>query len=75
MTKAYFFATLDGRDFYRDKHGNIYTRCGETIAFCSNLKRGNMTEEKAEPYYPVFDVELIESKDMGEKLEKNCVYK
>lgn len=62
MKKAYFFETFDGRAFYRDEHGNIYTRCGETIAFCSNLKQGHITEDKLEPFYPVFDVELIESK-------------
>lgn len=60
--KAYFFERFDGRDFYRDKYGNIYTKCGNTVAYCSNLKRGCMTEDKAEPYYPVFDVELVEAK-------------
>ena len=60
MTKAYFFEDFEGRRFYRDKYGNVYTKCGESIAFCSNLKQGNLTEDKAEPYFPVFDIELVE---------------
>lgn len=58
--KAYFFEHFDGREFYRDKYGNIYTKCGETVAYCSNLKKGHLTEDKAEPSYPVFDMDLVE---------------
>lgn len=66
--KAYYFETFDGRDFFRDEHGNIYTQCGKTVAFCSNRKKGYMTEDKAEPYYPVFDVELVKDSAEGEKI-------
>lgn len=59
MKQAKYFETFDGRDYFRDEHGNIYTKIGKEIAFCSNLKRGFLTEDKAEPYYPVNDIELI----------------
>ena len=62
MTKtAKYFETFNGSDYFRDKFSNVYMRMpisGE-IAFCSNLKRGNLTEDKAEPSYSVNDVELI----------------
>ena len=58
MEKAYYFETYGGYDYFRDAHGNIYTKIKDEIYFCSNLKRGNLTENKAEPYYPVDDIEL-----------------
>ena len=62
MTKtAKYFETLNGCDYFRDKYSNVYKRMpisGE-IAYSSNLKRGNLTEDKAEPSYSVNDVELI----------------
>lgn len=59
MKQAKYFETFGGNDYFRDKHGNIYTKAGKEIAFCSNLKQGQLTEEKAEPSYPVNDIELI----------------
>ena len=56
--KAYYFETFWGYDYFRDEHGNIYTKLGGQVAFCSNLKRGSLTEDKAEPSYSVDDVEL-----------------
>lgn len=59
MKKAKYFETFCGNDYFRDKDGNIYTKTGNEIAFCSNLKQGRLTEDKAEPSFPVYDVELI----------------
>lgn len=59
MLDALFFETYCGNDYFRDKHGNVYTKIGDEVAFCSNLKCGHLTEDKAEPSFPVFDVRLI----------------
>ena len=59
LKKAKYFETFCGNDFFRDELGNIYTNLGNEIAFCSNLKTGRLTEDKAEPSYPVNDIELI----------------
>ena len=59
MTKAIYFETYGGKDYFRDEYGNIYTICDGRSAFCSNLKRGSLTDDKAEPAYPVDAVELI----------------
>lgn len=58
MEKAIFFETFGGLDYFRDKFGNIYTKIKDIIYYCSNLKRGRLTEDKAEPYYPVNDIIL-----------------
>lgn len=65
MKKAYYIETYYGNDYFRDEHGNIYAKIGNEIMYCSNLKRGSLTEDKAEPYYPVDDIELCYEK--GEK--------
>lgn len=57
--EAYFFETFNGKDYYRDKHGNIYTEVSRRVAYCSNLKRGCMTLDKSEPYTEVSDVILM----------------
>jgi hypothetical protein len=59
MKQAKYFETFCGNDYYRDKDGNIYTKVGSEIAFCSNLKQGQLTENKAEPSFPVYDIELV----------------
>ena len=59
MIKATYFETFCGNDYFRDMYGNIYTKVGNDVAFCSNLKQGHLTEDKAEPSYPVLDVQLI----------------
>lgn len=59
MTKALFFETYGGKNYFRDRFGNIYTICDGKPTFCSNLKRGTLTDDKAEPSYPVDDVELV----------------
>lgn len=59
MKQAFYFETFCGNDYFRDEYGNIYTKQGEEIAFCSNLKHGSLTEDKAEPSYPVNDIELV----------------
>lgn len=59
MTKALFFETYGGKNYFRDRFGNIYTICDGKPAFCSNLKRGSLTDDKAEPSYPVDDVKLV----------------
>lgn len=59
MTRAKYIETFAGYDYFRDKYGNIYTICDGKPAFCSNLKRGNLTDDKAEPSYPADDVELV----------------
>ena len=59
MTKAYFKETYAGWDYFRDEYGNIYTQRGDEILFCSNCKRGRFDDNKAEPSYPVYDVELV----------------
>ena len=50
--------TYAGYDYFRDEHGNVYAKIGDEIMFCSNLKRGQLTDDKAEPSYPVHDVEI-----------------
>ena len=62
MKKAYYIETYCGYDYFRDEHGNIYAKIGDEIMYCSNLKRGSLTEDKAEPYYPVDDIELCYEK-------------
>lgn len=57
--QAKYFETFGGNDYFRDEHGNIYTKTGNEVAYCSNLKHGSLTEDKAEPSYPVNNVELI----------------
>lgn len=59
MTEAYYFETFCGKDYFRDAYGNVYTVCDGRTAFCSNLKQGHLTEDKAEPSYPVSDVVLL----------------
>ena len=59
MKKAKYFETFCGNDYFRDDHGNIYVKQGREIAFCSNLKQGSLTEDKAEPYCPVYNIELV----------------
>ena len=59
MKQAKYIETFAGNDYYRDEHGNIYCKLGDGIYYCSNLKRGQLTEDKAEPYYPVSDIELV----------------
>lgn len=58
MTQAKYIETYAGYDYFRDEHGNVYAKIGEEIMFCSNHKRGQLTEDKAEPSYPVHDVEI-----------------
>lgn len=58
---AYYFETFNGFDYYKDEFGNIYTKIKDEILFCSNLKRGSLTEEKAEPSFPVYDVDIVHS--------------
>lgn len=62
--KAYFIEKFNGYDYFRDAHGNIYAKIGSEIMFCSNLKRGSLTEDKAEPYYSVNDIELCYNKEV-----------
>ena len=62
MKKAYYFETYCGWDYFRDEYGNIYAKIGNEIMYCSNLKRGSLTEDKAEPSYPVDDIELCYEK-------------
>ncbi len=59
--EAKYFETFDGYDYFKDKYGNVYMQYdkGGEIYFCSNLKAGSLTEEKAEPYYTVNDIELV----------------
>lgn len=59
MIEALYFDTFNGRDYFRDKHGNVYTKVSDRVSFCSVLKRGQMTLDKSEPYYEVNDVILI----------------
>ena len=59
MRVAYYFETFNGRDYYRDKYGNIYTEVSGRVAFCSVLKQGSMTLDKSEPYYEVTDTILV----------------
>ena len=63
MKQAKHFDTFGGNDYFRDEYGNIYTRIGDEVAFCGNLKRGGLTEDKAEPSYPVNDIELVYDND------------
>ncbi len=54
---AKYIETYAGYDYFRDKYGNIYAKIGDEIMFCSNHKFGPLTEDKAEPSYPVNDIE------------------
>lgn len=63
MNKAYYFETFLGNDYFRDKYGNIYTKVGNEVAFCSNLKRGSLSDDTAEPSFPVEDIELSYEKE------------
>lgn len=56
---AHYFETFNGKDYYRDDKGNVYTEVSGRVAFCSNLKKGSLTLDKSEPYYEVSDVKLI----------------
>ena len=58
MTRAKYIETFAGYDYFRDEYGNVYAKIGDEIMFCSNHKRGQLTEDKAEPSYPVHDVEI-----------------
>ena len=58
MKVAKYFETFSGNKYYRDAFGNVYTKLKEEVAYCSNLKTGKLTEDKAEPSYPVYDVVL-----------------
>lgn len=58
MTQAKYIETYAGYDYFRDEHGNVYAKIGDEIMFCSNHKRGQLTEDKAEPSYPVRDIEI-----------------
>ena len=49
MTQAKYIETFAGYDYFRDEHGNVYAKIGDEIMFCSNHKRGQLTEDKAEP--------------------------
>ena len=60
MKIAKYMETFKGYRYYRDDKGNIYTVINNQPYFCSNLKRGKLTEDKAEPYYPVTDIILAE---------------
>ena len=62
MERALYFETYNGYDYFRDKYGNVYVKINDEIMYCSNLKRGSLTEDKAEPFYPVDDVELVYTK-------------
>lgn len=59
LCKAYYIETYNGYDYFRDKFGNIYCKIEQDICFCSNLKSGRLTEDKAEPYYKVKNIELV----------------
>lgn len=61
MTQARYFETFRGSDYFRDEYGNIYTKVGDEVAFCSNMKCGQLNDDKAEPSYPVEDVILLYS--------------
>ena len=61
--EALFFETFNGKDYYRDKHGNIYTEVSGKVAYCSTLKRGSMTLDKSEPYYEVTNIKLIKGEN------------
>lgn len=52
MTQAKYIETFAGYDYFRDEHGNVYAKIGDEIMFCSNHKRGQLTEDKAEPSCP-----------------------
>lgn len=56
--RAIFIETFDGYDYFRDQVGNVYVKIGDEIMYCSNLKQGRLTEDKAEPDYTVNDVVL-----------------
>ena len=59
MIEAHYIETFNGQDYFRDRHGNIYTQVSGRVAFCSVLKQGHLTEDKAEPYYEVTDTILM----------------
>ena len=58
MTQAKYIETFAGYDYFRDEHGNVYAKIGDEIMFCGNHKRSQLTEDKAEPSYPVHDVKI-----------------
>ena len=58
MKVAKYFETFSGNKYYRDDFGNVYTKLKDEVAYCSNLKVGQLTEDKAEPSYPVDDIIL-----------------
>ena len=57
--EAKFFSRYCGYDYFKDGNGNVYVKLGDEIGFCSNLKQGRLTPDKAEPCYAVIDVVLI----------------
>lgn len=59
MVVAHYIETLNGNDYFRDQRGNIYTQVSGRVCFCSVLKQGQLTEDKAEPYYEVTDTILM----------------
>ena len=59
LCKAYYIETYKGNDYFRDNYGNVYCQIGNDICFCSNLKNGRLTEDKAEPYYKVKNIEFV----------------
>ena len=60
MKVAKYFETFSGYRYYKDAYGNIYWKHENEIAYCSNLIVGQLTEDKAEPYYPVDDIILVD---------------
>lgn len=59
MIEAHYIETFNGNDYFRDQHGNIYTQVSGRVTFCSVLKQGHLTKDKAEPYYEVTDTILM----------------
>ena len=57
---AQYFETFCGNRYYRDYLGNVYTKTSDGVSYCSVLKKGHLTEDKAEPYYIVTDVILVD---------------
>lgn len=56
---AKYFTKYCGYDYFKDDFGNVYVKLGNEIGFCSNIKQGRLTPDKAEPAYAVIDVILI----------------
>ena len=73
MVTALYFETFCGNDYFRDKQGNIYTKIGNEVAFCSNLKQGQLTEDKSEPSYSVSGVQLVKYTHLLYVKKYSCV--